>query len=125
MKTTRTLIDQKDHTEYRILNGTYMGKGPFALHVIKHYVEIHPQKTFEEYCRIFNPLRGGRKYPCIEKLEKATRKRYFIDEPLKSIDNIAFVVDRDWAITNIQPVIDFANREGYNVESRDPYLAKD
>lgn len=122
MKTMRTSIDTKDHTEFRILNGEFMGKGPFALYVIKHYAEIHPQKTFEEYCRVFNPLRGGKKYPCIERIEKATRKRYFVDDPIKSADDVIFVVDRDWAITNIQPVIDFANSQGYHVEQRSPYL---
>ena len=61
-------------------------------------------------------------HDAIERIEKATRKRYFVDDPIKSADDVIFVVDRDWAITNIQPVIDFANSQGYHVEQRSPYL---
>ena len=44
--------------------------------------------------------------------------RYFTEERkrLRSTDGITFVVYNQWGIFNINTIVDFANKQGYNVE---------
>ena len=122
-----------DTTHYRILNGEYESKSLFVFTVVHQYVTAH-RLTYLEYDKIFNSI-GKQKI--ITTLEEAKEKRertqekakkngketndiprWHFDKVLYSEDNVAFVVNNQWRKDNIQPIINFANAQGYNVEFR-------
>lgn len=114
----------KDHTQYRVDGSEWMGKGKLAWYVIKRYGEEN-LLNFSEYELIFNQLKGGKKHPCIQRYENATPDRYRIvanniDYSLSSADNVKFVVNRDWQKENIQAILAFAKKQGYQVEECNP-----
>ena len=114
----------KDHTQYRVDGSGWMGKGELAWYVIKRYGEEN-LLNFSEYESIFNQLKGGKKNPCIQRYENAIPRRYRIvanniDYSLLSADNVKFVVHRDWHKENIQAILAFAKKQGYQVEECNP-----
>ena len=116
--------DDKDYTQYRVDGSEWMGKGKLAWYVIKRYGEEH-QLKYSECEAVFNPLKSGKKHPCIQRLENAIKKRYLIvanniDYTLRSTDDVQFVVNRDWQKESIQAIITFAKQQGYQVEERNP-----
>lgn len=105
----------RDRTRYSILGGKPLPKNRFVLEVVRLFVKNNP-KTYNEYAEILNPLRRD-SFGTIEQLSKANETRYFMAEEdcLQSLDGVIFVVCTQWGISNIAPVIQFANEQGYNV----------
>lgn len=105
----------RDRTRYSILGGKPLPKNRFVLEVVRLFVKNNP-KTYHEYVGILNPLRQD-SFGTIEQLSKANETRYFMAEEdrLQSLDGVIFVVCTQWGISNIAPVIQFANEQGYNV----------
>lgn len=108
----------RDKTKYSILGRDLLPKNRFVLNVVGQYVNENP-KTYSEYARIFNTLRPDslgviRKY---DSLPINQHRNYFMkeDECLNSQDGIKFVVCNQWSISNISPIVQFANLQGYNV----------
>ncbi len=101
------------------LHGNILGEGKFALEFVKLFVQEHPM-TYNEYEQIFNSLPTHIPNGMIRDWEeiKGTTKKFFRDEKdqLHSIDGKTFVVNHEWTKERIQPVVDFANEQGYNVE---------
>ena len=120
-----------DTTRYRILNGEYESKRLFVFTVVHQYVTAH-RLTYLEYDKIFNSIGKQKIITTLEeakeqreRTQKKARKngketndppRWHFDKVLYSEDNVAFVVNNQWRKDNIQPIINFANAQGYNVE---------
>lgn len=112
----------RDRTRYSLLGSAPLPKRKFVLEVVRHFVDNNP-KTFNEYAAIFNKLRPD-SYGVITALNSLSEKqliRYFTDktEYLKSTDGITFVVCNQWGRFNIEPIVQFANSQGYNVVAFD------
>ena len=110
--------NNKDYTHYSILGGSSLAKNRFVLEVVRKFVNEHPG-TYNEYAKIFNALKSDaqgvvKEYNSL--LENQIRN-YFTSEKdcLVSIDGVKFVVCNQWSIDKIQPIIQFANSQGYNV----------
>lgn len=110
--------NNKDYTHYSILGGSSLAKNRFVLEVVRKFVNEHPG-TYNEYAKIFNALKSDaqgvvKEYNSL--LENQIRN-YFTSEKdcLVSIDGVKFVVCNQWSIDKMQPIIQFANSQGYNV----------
>lgn len=107
---------ERDKTKFSIFGGKPLAKNRFVLAVVTKYVQDHPMR-FDEYVRIFQSVPCG-SFQLIEPLQRAKAGRYFTEpnECLKSTDGITFAVCTQWKIDNIEPVVRFANQQGYNVQ---------
>ena len=88
------------------------------LNVVRQYVNENP-KTYSEYAKIFNALKPDAQ-GVVKEFDSLLRKQYrnyFVGEKeyLISSDGIKFVVCNQWSISNISPIVQFANLQGYNV----------
>ncbi|MDO4309521.1 MAG: type I restriction enzyme HsdR N-terminal domain-containing protein [Prevotella sp.] len=109
---------EKDKTKYGFLGSNPFPKNRFVLNVVKHFVTENP-KSYDEYSEIFNILKPDSQgvIKRCDSLLKNQERNYFTKENdcLISGDGIRFVVCSQWTISNIQPVIRFAESRGYNV----------
>ena len=82
---------------------------------LKKFEKENPM-TYDDYASKINKLRDD-SYTVIEPLESAKDGRYFKDEDdiIISADGIKFVVCTEWSYFNLKPVIQFAERQGYEV----------
>lgn len=120
-----------DTTLYRILNREYESKRQFVWTVVHQYVTGHCL-TYHEYVNLFNSIGKQKIITTLEAAKEQREKtlnnaikkgkkpndppRWHFDKVLYSKDNVAFVVNNQWKKDNIQPIINFANAQGYNVE---------
>lgn len=108
----------KDYTRYSILGGRQLPKNRFVLEVVRKFVKDHP-RTYNEYVKIFNALKSDAQGVVKEfnSLLKNQIRNYFTSEEtcLVSTDGVKFVVCNQWSIDKMQPIIQFANSQGYNV----------
>lgn len=110
--------NDRDYTKYSISGGEPLAKNRFVLAVVRKFVNEHPN-TYSEYTKIFNALKPDAQ-GVIKEFDSLLRKQirnYFTGESecLISQDGIKFVVCNQWKIQTIQPIIRFANLQGYNV----------
>lgn len=110
--------NDRDYTKYSISGGEPLPKNRFVLAVVRKFVNEHPN-TYSEYAKIFNALKPGAQ-GVIKEFDSLPRnqiRNYFTGESewLISQDGIKFVVCNQWKIQIIQPIIRFANLQGYNV----------
>ncbi len=105
-----------DYTRYSISGGPALNKRKFVLAVITRYVHENP-KTYAEYDRILNVLRSGHSNVIRPLKNVADETRFFVsaNELLKSTDGVIFAVNNQWGIAWIDNIVDFANKQGYNV----------
>ena len=116
-------ISKRDNTRYILnKNSDLLFKNRFVLEVVREYLKRNP-KTFEELKEVFpDKMQGSgviNKLSFVEtKYANKSNKRHFIreDEILVSKDNIKFVVSTEWAIGNINNIVNFARKEGFEVE---------
>lgn len=111
-------ISTRDKTKYAFLGSAPLPKNRFVLNVIKHYVNENP-KSYDEYAKIFNALKPD-SLGVVKEFNSLLRnqiRNYFTSESecLKSMDGVKFVVCNQWAVSNIEPIVRFANLQGYNV----------
>lgn len=110
---------KKDNTKYSILGGKQLSKRKFVLAVVRKFVNEHPN-TYNEYAKIFNALKPDAQGVVKEfhSLLSNQFRNYFTSENecLISVDGVKFVVCNQWKIQNVQPIIQFANSQGYNVQ---------
>lgn len=120
-----------DYTKY-VLNGSYpLGKNEFVLAVVKEYIKLHPEKTYDELEDIFKPQLqlGGNRIDSpkksnglgvIRSLDFIRQKGYegkrYHEEVLQSADHIPFKVCTQWGIENIGNIVELANRLGFKVQ---------
>lgn len=110
--------NDRDYTKYSILDGKPLPKSRFVLAVVSKFVNDHPN-TYSEYAKIFNVLKPDRQ-GVIKEFDSLARneiRNYFASESecLTSQDGVKFVVCNQWKIQFMQPIIQFANSQGYNV----------
>ena len=110
--------NDRDYTKYSISGGEPLAKNRFVLAVVRKFVNEHPN-TYSEYAKIFNALKPDAR-GVIKEFDSLLRnqiRNYFTGESecLISQDGIKFVVCNQWKIQTIQPIIRFANLQGYNV----------
>ena len=110
--------NDRDYTKYSISGGEPLAKNRFVLAVVRKFVNEHPN-TYSEYTKIFNALKPDAQ-GVIKEFDSLLRnqiRNYFTGESecLISQDGIKFVVCNQWKIQTIQPIIRFANLQGYNV----------
>jgi hypothetical protein len=110
--------NDRDYTKYSISGGEPLAKNRFVLAVVRKFVNEHPN-TYSEYAKIFNALKSDAQ-GVIKEFDSLLRnqiRNYFTGESecLISQDGIKFVVCNQWKIQTIQPIIRFANLQGYNV----------
>lgn len=111
-----------DYTKY-LFNGSLLGKGRFALEVVKEYLNRNPI-AFMELKQVFpDQMQGSTGVINTlefieEKYQGQSAKRHFIksNEILISSDNIEFAVSTEWGSGNIHRVLEFAKKEGFQVE---------
>ena len=98
----------KDLTTYNF-NGEKLGKGPFVLALVKHYVKHHPKATEKDLKEIF-PDSIISRYGVFTDLKTAEtksktsgKKRYFINP-----DQVIKIGGKDYAVTNqwTKPILD-------------------
>jgi hypothetical protein len=117
------LQNSKDKTKY-IFNNMTLGKGKLVFEVVKEYIKIHPNLTFDELYNKFPPNTQG-STGVINTMEhignkyKNSRKPlHFLgdDYILISGDNIPFAVSTEWGIGNINNFIALARKENLQIE---------
>jgi hypothetical protein len=110
----------KDRTQYQFLGKIY-NKRQLVLAIVTHYLQEHPQTTFDELRQIF-PDEIHRNYGVVAPLEKAEQKggakRYFFNEEqlLQTGDGYKVAVCSQWGIGNISPILEIAKNQGYQIE---------
>ena len=118
----KVIESSRDKTKYSF-NGMVLGKGRLVLEIVKEYSKRN-SKTFDGLKEIFsNEMQGStgviNSMEFIEKkYQGKSKKRHFVkeDEILISSDNVEFAVSTEWGIGNISNILDFALKEGFQVE---------
>lgn len=106
---------KKDTTKYSLCGSGKLFKNRFVLEVVRKFVKENPM-SYIDYVSIINKLRDD-SFNVIEPLESAKDGRYFKDEEdiIISADGIKFVVCTEWSYFNLKPIVQFAERQGYDV----------
>jgi hypothetical protein len=110
----------KDKTQYQFLGKPY-NKRQLVLAIVAHYLQTHPNTTFEQLRQVF-PDAIGSSYGVVALLEKAESKggakRYFLNEEqlLKTGEGETIAVCNQWGIDNISPILEIAKSQGYQIE---------
>jgi hypothetical protein len=110
----------KDKTQYQFLGKIY-NKRQLVLAIVAHYLQTHPNTTFEQLRQVF-PDAIHSSYGVVALLEKAESKggakRYFLNEGqlLKTGEGETIAVCNQWGIGNISPILEIAKSQGYQIE---------
>lgn len=110
----------KDRTQYRFLDNIY-NKRQLVLALVTHYLQTHPETTFEQLRHIF-PDELHSSYGVVALVEQAQvkggRTRYFLDEEqlLTTGDGQRIAVCNQWGIGNVGPILEIAVKQGYSFE---------
>ncbi|MDD2602513.1 MAG: DUF4357 domain-containing protein [Prevotella sp.] len=111
----------QDKTKLSLDGIKWLNKNRFVLEVLRKYVSLHVNTTFEELQTIFIPKWQG-SYGVIRTLKDINYhnyhgKRFFLgpDELLKDINGVVFAVCTQWSKNNIGGIISFVKELGWNV----------
>ena len=120
-----------DQTTFSLDGSGFMKKGKFVRAVIRKYMEIHPNASFDELKRIFpdSLLESGYRFKgLLCKVEDWNNwqndnkmKRYYVDGPdavFKASTGERFYVNTQWTIGSVKNVVAVAEREGFVVTSK-------
>ena len=128
---------ERDKTQYRLCDSLWENKRDFVLSFVKRYVS-DTNLSYQELDKSLNSMKKECGHPVISTLEEAIKKRnrerssalkkgnnretsrYHFNDSLHSYDGVEFVVSNQWKINTIQPIIEFAKQQGYQVEERNP-----
>lgn len=113
----------RDYTKYSFNGSLPLNKGRFVLEVVKEYLKRNPlnfdelKKDLEYYIQSSSGVINRLDF-VESKFADKSNKRYFInqDDVLVSKDNIKLVVSTQWNIGNMKSVLEFAKKEGFQVE---------
>lgn len=120
--TNKSQSQKTDETQYSLNGGAFLWKNRFVLAVVREYVKLHPNATFEEIERVFPPQEQG-SFGVIRSMEYIKQKRYknrcyFKDEFLVSKDGIPYAVSTQWSIVNVQNIVRIAQSLGFTVTQK-------
>ena len=115
----------KDKTKYSLEDGKFLPKNRFALAVVRKYVRLHPEKTFEELTRVFHEDWPSNLKGVVKEITQITDKekkdqRYFTkgsDVIFQSADNKYYAVCSQWDKDTIKKMVHFAESQGWKVEA--------
>ena len=119
----------QDWSRFSLNGSEYMNKGKFVRTVIREYMKIHPDMTFDALQLVFHSelLETGYRHKgllCpIEIWDSWTNeykyRRYYVsgdDCIFESSDGRKFYVNTQWTLKSVKNIIDIAQREGFVVE---------
>ena len=120
-----------DQTKYTFDGKENLGKGQLAVSIIEKYMKEHPNLSFDEIKEIFPDSMMGNSLKLIglivkdEDVKNAPysyqKKAYGFfkaERRYKDVNGVEFFVSNYWNITNIQNIIDFAEQQGWTIESK-------
>ena len=120
-----------DTTKYSFDGKENLGKGQLAVSIIEKYMKEHPNLSYEELKDIFPDSMMGNSLKLIGLIVKEDdvknapysyqKKAYGYFKPerrYKDVNGVDFFVSNYWNITNIQNIIDFAEQQGWIIESK-------
>ncbi len=115
----------RDKTKY-LFNNKLLGKGRLVFEVVKQFIEVNQQLTFEEIQKKFpSNLQGSTGVLNTldfvnQKYNGSKKKIHFIDKNdiLTSADGIAFLVSTEWGIGNINKFVELARSENFDIQEK-------
>ena len=120
-----------DTTKYSFDGKENLGKGQLAVSIIEKYMKEHPNLSYEELKETFPDSLMGNSLKLIGLIVKEEdvknapysyqKKAYGFfkaERRYKDVNGVEFFVSNYWNITNIQNIIDFAEQQGWIVESK-------
>ena len=116
--------NSRDTTKYILNgNGNRLAKNRFVLELVRQYLRNKPS-SFSSLKEIFKKEFQGstgviNEYEYVQtKYENKSDKRHFTahDEILESADGVKFVVSTQWKKSNMTEVVEWARREGFQVD---------
>lgn len=125
MRETAEGVRQRDTTKYRIgENGDRLPQGRMVLEVVRRYVQDNPDVTFERLRETFPDTLSQNNYGVVRELtseiQNQSRKRYFVNDPIKLSDGTVIVVSNQWGRVggagNIPGFVDNARQLHYDVQ---------
>ena len=118
-----------DSTKYAFDGKENLGKGQLAIAVIEKYMKEHSNLSYNELKATFPDSMMGNSLKLIGLIVKADdvknapysyqKKAYGFFKAgrrYKDINGTDFFVSNNWNITNIQSIIEFAERQGWRIE---------
>lgn len=112
----------RDNTRFSLDGGAFLAKGRFVLAVVRKYVTLHPEKSYEEILSVFPDKLGIT--VVIKPLSQISQKqisdrRYFTspNEIIRSRDGVEFAVTTQWTIVTVQNIVDVARAQGWDVKA--------
>ena len=123
-------IDGKDHTKYSFNGYDNLGKGELAVKIIENYLSEHEEMTYQSIKDTFPDSMMGNQLKLrglivtendIADAPYSYKKKAYgcfkAERHYKSSDGVEFYISNYWNITNIQSIIDFAEKQGWKVET--------
>ena len=123
-------IDGKDHTKYSFNGYDNLGKGELAVKIIENYLSEHEEMTYQSIKDTFPDSMMGNQLKLrglivtendIADAPYSYKKKAYgffkAERHYKSSDGVEFYISNYWDITNIQSIIDFAEKQGWKVET--------
>ena len=114
---------------YSLNDSTPKGKSDLGLSVMKQYLIDHPDMPFAQIQETFpdSMLGDVASRGLIVKLDKPldSYSRYYTSEVFTSQDGILFRIYKQWTVSNIANIIDFAISQGWKVEKTNSWQRKD
>ncbi len=119
-----------DYTKYSFNGKDNLGKGQLAISIIEKFIKEHPTLSYEELKSLLPDSMMGNSLKLIGLIVKAEDVKnapysyqkkaygYFkAERRYQDVNGTEFFVSNFWNITNIQSIIDFAEQQGWKVES--------
>ena len=112
------------------LNGSApKGKSDLGLSIMTQYIEQHPNLSFEEIRSTFPDTMLGsvanRGLIVKAGVQLDSYVRYYTAKTYMSADGVEYKIYKQWIVSNVDNIIQFANSIGWNVEKTDSWQRKD
>jgi len=115
----------RDKTKY-IFQNKVLGKARLVFEIVKHYIKENQHLTYQELLDKFpKKLQGSvgviNTVDFVnQKYSESKNKRHFNEknETLMSADGIQFLVSTQWGISNINNILELANKEKYDIQEK-------
>jgi len=108
-------------TRYYINGDMFKRKSYFGKEIMTQYLKAHPELTFQQIKETFpDSLLGEgishRGLIVSDDTPLDSYSRYYTPEHFSSSDGVSFRVFKQWTVSNIDNIIDFARNQGMNID---------